>query len=112
MAKRVLKDDDLPGLAADVDASAYDRKVIATFMTHDGRIKAFPAQEKKLRVLLDHVVQAFDPGVRYSEKQVNRTLRRFHEDSAFLRRWLVECGLMERQGGGGAYWRVEKPPRS
>ncbi|HEX9078029.1 MAG TPA: metalloregulator ArsR/SmtB family transcription factor [Desulfuromonadaceae bacterium] len=109
MAKRVLRVDQLPALAADLDASAYDRKVINTFMTGDGRIKAFPAQEKKLRVLLARVVQAFEPGVRYSEKQVNRILKRFNEDSAFLRRWLVECGFMDREGGGGAYWRTDQP---
>ncbi len=110
MAKRVLKVETLPALASDVDASAYDRKVINTFMTSDGRIKSFPAQEKKLRVLLARVVQAFEPGVRYSEKQVNRILLRFNEDTAFLRRWLVECDFMDREGGGAAYWRTDVPP--
>jgi hypothetical protein len=44
--------------------------------------------------------------VRYSEKQVNEMLNRFHEDTATLRRELVGYGLMGREGGGGEYWRV------
>ncbi|CAA9566472.1 MAG: hypothetical protein AVDCRST_MAG86-1241 [uncultured Truepera sp.] len=49
---------------------------------------------------------AFEPGVRYPEKQVNDTLARFNADTARLRRSLVEHGLMARAGGGGDYWRL------
>ncbi len=48
------------------------------------------------------------PGVRYSEKQVNEILGRYHKDTARLRRSLVETGLMGREGGGGEYWRIVK----
>jgi hypothetical protein len=46
--------------------------------------------------------------MKYSEKQVNEILARFHADTATLRRELVGCGLMEREGGGGDYWKSEK----
>jgi hypothetical protein len=39
---------------------------------------------------------------------VNKILSQFSEDTARLRRNLVEFGFMERQGGGGEYWRVDK----
>jgi hypothetical protein len=52
------------------------------------------------------VVKAFDQGKRYSEAEVNQTLSRFHEDVASLRRELVGAKLMQREGGGGAYWRI------
>jgi len=45
--------------------------------------------------------------VKYTEKQVNEILGRFHEDTATLRRELIGFKLMAREGGGGAYWRVE-----
>jgi biotin operon repressor len=99
---------DLVSAAADVDADAYDRKVIASFTRPDGSLKEIPAQRKKLEAILRHVVQAFEPGKRYPEKLVNTTLSRFHPDTASLRRELVASGLMDREGGGGEYWRVDE----
>lgn len=91
------------------DTPAYDRKVLATFLDREGHILAFPAQEKKFQALLRHVVKAFAPGVRYSEKQVNEILSHYHDDTASLRRGMIEYRLMEREGGGGAYWRTPEP---
>jgi hypothetical protein len=61
---------------------------------------------KKQLVLLRHVLKAVEPGVRYAERELNEILRRFNDDTARLRRALVDHGLMEREGGGGAYWRT------
>jgi len=99
---------DLAAAAAEVDADAYDRKIIADYTRPDGGLKTIPAQRKKLEAILRYVVQDFEPGRRYSEKDVNTILARFHEDTASLRRELVGYGLMQREGGGGDYWRVEK----
>ncbi|HST57515.1 MAG TPA: metalloregulator ArsR/SmtB family transcription factor [Longimicrobium sp.] len=107
VAKRILSREQLAAFASDVDVDAFDRKVLATFVQPDGRIRTFPVQQKKYRVLLRHVVQAFEPGVRYAEADVNEILLRFNDDTARLRRSLVELGLMRREGGGGAYWRTE-----
>src|SRR5574338_660835 len=52
MARRLLEQDTLPSVTADVDMDAYDRKVLKTFMTPEGQLKAFPAQQKKLEVML------------------------------------------------------------
>ena len=84
---------------------AYDRKVLNAYMTSDGKVRDFPSQQKKLEVIMRHVAQAFEPGQRYTEKQVNEMLARFNEDTAQLRRSLIDFGLMQRQGGGGDYWR-------
>jgi predicted transcriptional regulator len=110
MARRLLQTENLAKLSQPVenDTPAYDRKVLSTFIDSEGRIMAFPAQEKKFQVLLRHVVQAFEPGVRYSEKQVNEVMQRYHDDTATLRRGMIEYRLMEREGGGGAYWRAEE----
>lgn len=108
MSKRLLERETLPALSAEVDMDAFDRKVIKAFVTPDGKLKDFPAQQKKFEAILRYVVQAFEPGVRYSEKQVNEILGRFHKDTARLRRSLVETGLMGREGGGGEYWRIVK----
>jgi hypothetical protein len=69
-------------------------------------LKTLPSQRKKLQAVLRYVVRGFDTGMRYSEKQVNEILARYHSDTATLRRELVGFGLMQREGGGGEYWRV------
>jgi predicted transcriptional regulator len=101
MAKKLLKREDLPAAAGEVDRDAYDQKVIKTYTLPDGSIRNIPMQQKKLLVILRHVLKAFEHGRRYSEKEVNDILSRFNEDYALLRRELVEFGFMQRQGGGG-----------
>jgi biotin operon repressor len=105
MAQRLLAREAFSQAAANVDQDAYDRKVIANFTTPDGRVKAFPAQRKKFEAILRYVLNVFEPGVRYSEKQVNEMLARFNEDTATLRRELVDYGWLKREGGGKEYWR-------
>lgn len=109
MARRLLAPEALPATAAGVEtgADAVDRKIVSDYLLPDGKLKTIPAQRKKLLAVLRHVVQAFEPGRRYSEKEVNEILARYHEDTASLRRELVGYRLMEREGGGGDYWRTE-----
>jgi hypothetical protein len=80
--------------------------VIRDYSRRDGSLKTLPAQRKKLEAILRYVVKAFDVNKRYSEKQVNDILSRYHDDTATLRRELVGFGLMKREGGGGEYWRI------
>jgi biotin operon repressor len=105
--RHLFSHEDLTAAAANVDTNAFDRKVIADYSLPGGRLKTIPAQRKKLEAILQHVAEAFEPGVRYSEKQVNEILARFHADTATLRRELVGYGLVEREEGGGEYWRKE-----
>lgn len=106
-ARELLAQETLPRLSAGTDAAAYDRKMLATFVS-DSRIQAFPAQRKKQLVLLRWAAERFEPGRRYSETEINETLAAIHEDTARLRRGLVDERLMEREGDGGAYWRTPR----
>ncbi|MGA7741117.1 MAG: metalloregulator ArsR/SmtB family transcription factor [Polyangia bacterium] len=108
MAKELLAQTQPARPASEQGLSDFDRKVLATFTTSDGRIKAFPMQERKFRVLLRHVLPAFNHGVRYTEKRVNEILSKYNDDTARLRRWLVDFGYMAREGGGGKYWRIDE----
>ncbi len=105
--QRIFSMEQMASVTAEVDLEAFDRKVVKDFSLPDGRLKTIPAQRKKLEAILRHLVRAFEPGQRYSEKQVNEILARYHEDTASLRRELVGSKLMERAGGGGDYWRVD-----
>ena len=106
-SRSLFSQENLAASVVDVDADAYDRKVIADFARKDGSLKTIPAQRKKLDAVLRYVVKAFKPGKRYSEKQVNDVLKTFHADTASLRRELVGAKLMRREGGGGEYWRED-----
>ena len=104
-SRNIFSQENLAASVADVDADAYDNKVVKDFVRKDGSLKTIPAQRKKLEAILRYVVKAFEVNKRYSEKKVNEILGSYHEDTASLRRELVGYGLMKREGGGGEYWR-------
>ena len=106
MARQLLSQETLQAAAADVDLDAYDHKVIKNYLGPDGHFKQLPTQLKKLQAVLRYVVNVFETGRQYTEKEVNELLSEYHEDTAQLRRELVEQGLMDREGGGGKYWRI------
>ncbi len=71
----------------------------------DGRLTAIPAKATKRRMILEHIVCAFEPGVRFAEREVDAVLRAFYEpDWVTLRRLLIDEGLMSREDGW--YWRT------
>jgi hypothetical protein len=78
--------------------------VLRAFLDADGRLLGIPAKHAKRLVVLDHLAQLFEPGERYPEVEVNLRLRAAHEDVAALRRYLVEEGFLDREGG--IYWRI------
>lgn len=108
MAKHLLQEENLPRLSEGQGEDAFERKVLNTFLNREGRIKVFPAQEKKFLVLLRHVLKSFEPGRRYTEKEVNEILLGFNADTASIRRGFIEYKMMAREGGGGAYWRIDE----
>jgi hypothetical protein len=77
--------------------------VLRTFL-RDGRLTQLPAQRSRRLVVLDHVARVFEPGVRYSEQEINARLRDFHSDYPALRRLLVDEGFLGRENG--MYWRT------
>jgi DNA-binding transcriptional ArsR family regulator len=87
-----------PDLRAQVKPDAYREKVIRTFFRH-GRLKQIPAQNKKQRIILEHIAQEFEPGREYDEMEVNRILIEFNDDVAWLRRGLVEHKIINRESG-------------
>jgi hypothetical protein len=70
----------------------------------NGAIETIPAKHSRRRLLLDQIAQAFEPGVRYPERDVSLFLGGLHPDYAALRRYLVDEGFLTR--AGGLYWRA------
>ena len=73
----------------------------------DGRLAVMPRAGARRQIVLEHVVQLFEPGQRYSEAEVNRLLRPVWDDVAALRRYLVDAALLDRKDG--QYWRIGGP---
>ena len=101
-ARQAAPDEPGEPLSADPATDA----VLRAF-TRDGRIVSVPVRRCRRRLLLEHVAAAFEPGVRYPEKEVNAALRAWYADYAALRRYLVDEALLDR--ADGLYWRIGGP---
>jgi hypothetical protein len=77
-------------------------RVLRSFV-RDGRVVSIPTTRSKRLALLDWLVQRFEPGRRYSEQRVNEIIAVVHPDTAALRRYLVDEGMLDRDAG--EYWR-------
>lgn len=108
-----LHTEDLLGLArrlgqrrnvqAEFDEDVPGAVVLSRFI-RSGRLTAIPIQRSKRLIVLDYLVQDFEPGRRYAESEVNGLLGRYYDDFAALRRYMVDEGLMKREAG--VYWRT------
>jgi hypothetical protein len=69
----------------------------------DGKLVYLPEKFGKRQIVLEEVAQAFEPGTRYAEAEVNMVLRDLYPDYAALRRYLIDSAFLSR--GDGFYWR-------
>ena len=84
-------------------ATAEQAAVLKNFLSK-GRLTQLPTNRPRRLVVLDFLAGRFEPGRRYTEKEVNQVLSPLHDDVATLRRNLVDEGLMDRHQG--LYWRT------
>jgi hypothetical protein len=80
---------------------AHEQKlaVLRNFFAGDGTLKRLPAQRKKKLVVLEQLTQGFQPGIKYTEREINKQLKKFHEDVATLRREFVMNHYFYRENG-------------
>lgn len=83
----------------------WERKVLNTFVEND-QIKGIPIRRKKRQVILNWLIDKFEKGVHYKEKEVNEIILRYHPDKSTLRREFIINKLMAREDGGSVYWRL------
>jgi hypothetical protein len=98
-----------PSREAGLALGAVDEEEEAVLRNYfrGGRLRELPARQSKRRIVLTRLALEFDAGVRYPEREVNEVLRRFHDDYATLRRYLVDEGFLSRQKA--IYWRSGGP---
>lgn len=53
------------------------------------------------------MIDRFEFGRDYPEKEVNEVLAAVYDDYAILRRYLVDTGRLERDPYGRHYWRAD-----
>lgn len=92
-----------PALGEDLDE--FERQVLSNYLLADGAIKELPVQEKKFLVILRYVLNHIEQTRRYTEKELNALLFRFHSDVATMRRAMVDLRWLERTVNGSEYWR-------
>ena len=88
------------------EADRLRNRVLANFF-EGSRLKTIPARRKDRVIVLQHLLERFDPSRSYPEQEVNDILRVAHEDVATLRRELVDYGYMERERG---VYRIARHP--
>ncbi len=82
-------------------------KVLRSFFRGDV-LMSMPRPGRKRRIVLEHIVQRFEPGKRYDEVDVNLVLRQvWPRDVAAVRRYLIDERLLDR--ADGKYWRIGGP---
>lgn len=88
----------------DPNSSEFERRVLQTFFKN-GRLSEIPTRPSRRLVVLRRLAQEFRIGEFYNELQVNEILKRFHDDVAALRRYMVDNRIMARKDG--LYWRLD-----
>jgi hypothetical protein len=79
---------------------------IEQFFREDGTLISIPAKSTKRLAVLNRIASQFSAGTRYPEKELNEIIARFHYDTAAIRRYMIENGIMERDRESN-YWLSE-----
>lgn len=80
------------------------KNTLKNYMDENGALKTFPSKAKKKIIILEAISSNFSKGKMYSEKELNRILKRIYEDYATIRRSLIEYGFIERTDDCKSYW--------
>lgn len=76
--------------------NSLKESVLRNFFSKDGRLRQIPAQYKKKLIALQYMVEKLEPGVVYTEKEINEFIKQFHEDFATIRREFIMHQFMYR----------------
>jgi hypothetical protein len=79
-----------------------------------GKLITYPKAPKDQLLVLNHIIELFEYGCPYPEKEVNEKIQTIHPDYASMRRYLFDGGFFSREQVTGKdghtttmYWRVK-----
>ena len=76
---------------------------IDQFFRPDGTLISIPVKLAKKLAVLRHIASDLSPDTKYPEKQLNEIIAKYHDDTAAIRRHMIEYGILERDGES-VYW--------
>ena len=98
ISRAVFSRDNIARLAVSAEAGDSARKVLDNFVNGE-RLLEIPVSRKKRLVILKWLANFFEPGISYSEREVNTIVKLHHNDCATLRREMVGYGILARDKG-------------
>lgn len=79
------------------DRTKEKNEVIRNFFAGDGTLKRLPAQRKKKLIVLERMMNGLRAGTRFTEKEINAYIERYHPDFATIRREFIMNHFMYRE---------------
>jgi hypothetical protein len=76
---------------------------IDQFFRPDGTLISIPAKSVKRIAVLHHIASDLSPGIKYPEKELNLIIAKYHDDTAAIRRYMIEYGILDRDNES-VYW--------
>jgi len=76
---------------------------IDQFFRPDGTLISIPAKSVKRIAVLHHIARDLSPGIKYPEKDLNLIIAKYHDDTAAIRRYMIEYGILDRNSES-VYW--------
>lgn len=89
-----------------VTTAEEEKKVLSAYFKEgmDGQLVTFPSKEKRKLIVLQNIIERFELGRTYSEREINEVLKTIYGDFATIRRALIVYGFMNRSKDCAEYW--------
>ena len=78
---------------------------IDQFFRPDGTLISIPVKPAKKIAVLRHIASNLSADTKYPERELNSIIANYHDDTAAIRRHMIEFGILERDGAS-VYWVV------
>jgi len=76
---------------------------IDQFLNPDGTLISIPVKRAKKLAVLQHIAQELSLNVQYPETELNAIILKYHPDTAAIRRYMIDFGILERNRES-VYW--------
>ncbi len=85
---------------------------LKNFLDGQSRLVKYPSKFRLKILSLFYLASRFEPGVRYTEREINERLNQWHTfgDPCMLRRDLYDRHFFGREKNGSRYWLEEIQP--
>ena len=76
---------------------------IDQFFRPDGTLISIPVKPAKKIAVLTHIAKDLELDTKYQEKELNAVIAKYHDDTAAIRRHMIEFGILQRNSES-VYW--------